>query len=127
MHVRITGSAHQYGRSDPRWDDSTAYNLWVAKTSDMKKNTLKNSLTLFQLLEDQEQQAIFHCNLLHASGHNLSSEDRWQIFFCFNKCANRPDTVDNPRPDFVRSTNWTPLRLSSNDSIIDHAKISTVY
>ena len=70
--------------------------------------------------------AIFHCNLLHASGHNLSSEDRWQIFFCFNKCANRPDTVDNPRPDFVRSTNWSPLKLSSNDSIIDHAKITTV-
>ena len=39
--------------------------------------------------------------------------------------TNRPDIVDNPRPDFVRSTNWTPLRLSSNNSIIDHAKITT--
>ena len=122
----VLPGSHRYGRSDPRWDDSTAYNLWVAKTSDMKKY-FKEFPEPVPIIGGPGTAAIFHCNLLHASGHNLSSEDRWQIFFCFNKCANRPDTVDNPRPDFVRSTNWTPLRLSSNDSIIDHAKISTVY
>ena len=42
--------------------------------------------------------ALFHCNLLHASGHNLSAEDRWQIFFCFNQCKNRPADVENPAP-----------------------------
>ena len=54
--------------------------------------------------------AFFHCNLLHASGHNLSPDDRAQAYFCYNRVANRPASVENPRPDFVRSTNWVPMR-----------------
>jgi len=58
--------------------------------------------------------ALFHCNLLHASGHNLSARDRWQAYFCYNRVANRPADVDQPRPDYVRSTNWTSMALTDD-------------
>ena len=32
MAVCMYFRSHKQGRSDPRWDDSTAYKLWVAKT-----------------------------------------------------------------------------------------------
>jgi ectoine hydroxylase len=58
---------------------------------------------------------FFHPNLLHASGHNLSRHDRWAIYVVYNQVANRPVDVPNPRPDYVRSTNFAPLKLGADD------------
>ena len=66
---------------------------------------------------NQGSLVVFDCNLLHASGHNLSAQDRWQAYFCYNTVANRPVDVENPRPDWVRSRNWTPLDLVADDAI----------
>ena len=62
--------------------------------------------------------ALFHCNLFHASGHNLSPQNRWQAYFCYNTVANRPADVDDPRPDHVRSRNWTPLELIDDGAVL---------
>ena len=113
----VLPGSHKQGRSDPRWDDSTAYKLWVAKTPDMK-SYMQRFPEPVAITGGAGTAAIFHCNLLHASGHNLSSEDRWQIFFCFNQCKNRPADVENPRPDYVRSTNWAPLTVGPDDGVI---------
>jgi ectoine hydroxylase len=113
----VLPGSHKEGRSDPRWDDSTAYNLWVAKTPDMKEYMQRFPKPV-SITGAAGTAAIFHCNLLHASGHNLSPEDRWQIFFCFNQCKNRPVDVENPRPDYVRSRNWTPLTVGPEDGVI---------
>jgi ectoine hydroxylase len=58
---------------------------------------------------------FFHCNILHGSGHNLSRHDRWAVYCVYNLVANRPADVPNPRPDYVRSTNWAPLPLGTDD------------
>lgn len=55
---------------------------------------------------------------MHASGHNLSAQDRWQAYLCHNRCSNRPTDVENPRPDYVRSRNWTPLRPEPDDAML---------
>ena len=52
-------------------------------------------------------------------GHNLSGQDRWQIYSCYNRVANHPHDVENPRPDYVRSRNWTPLALAGDDAILE--------
>ena len=52
---------------------------------------------------------------VHASGHNLSAQDRWQVYVVYNPVTNRPEPVPNPRPDYVRSTNWTPLTFEGAD------------
>ena len=62
---------------------------------------------------------IFDCNLLHASGHNLSAENRWQAYLCYNTCANWPDDVEEPRPAWVRGTDWRPLQLIDDGALLN--------
>lgn len=109
--------SHKRGRLDPYFDTSTAYKVWSITPADMKG----------MIAEFGEPVAIkgkaggvtlFDCNLLHASGHNLSANDRWQAYFCYNTVANRPLDVEKPRPDYVRSRNWKPLATVADDAIV---------
>jgi len=101
--------SHRAGRADPYFDTSTAYKLWAVKPTDMK-TMLRASPKPVAVTGKPGMAAIFHCNLMHASGHNLAADDRWQAYLCYNTVANHPHDVENPRPDWVRSRNWTPLR-----------------
>ena len=64
---------------------------------------------------------LFHCNVLHASGHNLSADDRWHIYVSCNTVANRPQLGDNPRPDWVVSRNWNPLPIEGDQGVLKAA------
>ena len=66
---------------------------------------------------------FFDANIVHASGHNLSGEDRWQAYLVYNQVKNRPVHVKDPRPDYVRSTNFEPLKLGS-DEILGRLQIA---
>ncbi len=33
---------------------------------------------------------FFHCNLLHSSGSNRSSDRRWALLYCYNSVSNKP-------------------------------------
>jgi ectoine hydroxylase len=108
--------SHKTGRTDPYFDTSTAYKLWAVQPDDMKR-MLRSSPPPVAVVGKPGMAAIFHCNLMHASGHNLSGDDRWQAYFCYNRVANRPRDVETPRPDYVRSRNWTPLTPAPDDGI----------
>jgi ectoine hydroxylase len=61
---------------------------------------------------------LFHCKVVHASGHNLSPNDRWHAYMAYNPIANRPSPVpENPRPDYVVSRNYVPLDVLANDDL----------
>ncbi len=53
--------------------------------------------------------AIFHSNLMHASGHNLSKDPRWHLYFVYNPVSNKPLPVTNPRPEYKCARNAAPL------------------
>jgi ectoine hydroxylase len=108
--------SHRYGRTDPFLDTSTAYKVWSVPPENMKE-MLRASPPPVAVTGRAGMAAIFHCNLMHASGHNLSPVDRWQAYLCYNTVANRPVDVESPRPDYVRSRNWTPLALADDDAI----------
>ncbi len=106
---------HADGRLNPYFDTSTAWKLWAVTPQDVKAY-MKEKAEPVAITGKPGLVAIFHCNLLHASGHNLSPDDRTQAYFCFNRVANRPMDVDKPRPDFVRSTNWVPIQTRQRRS-----------
>ena len=108
--------SHRHGRLDPYLDTSTAYKIWSVGPGDMKRLIAEHGEPV-PILGKPGSAVIFDCNLLHASGHNLSAQDRWQAYFCFNTVANRPRDVENPRADWVRSRNWTPLALVPENEI----------
>ena len=64
---------------------------------------------------------LFHCNVLHASGHNLSAEDRWHIYVSCNRVANRPPLRNDARPDWVVSRNTRPLPLEDDQGVLKSA------
>jgi ectoine hydroxylase len=112
--------SHRRGRVDPYFDASTPYKLWAVPPAEIRA-VMAESAPPVAVTGRAGMAAIFHCNLMHASGHNLSAEDRWQAYFCYNTVANRPLDVDNARPDHVRSRNWAPLTPVAEDAILEAA------
>ncbi len=113
--------SHRWGRTEAYLDTSTAYRLWSVTPQDMKRR-MAESPPPVAVDGRAGTCAIFHCNLMHASGHNLSHCDRWQAYFCFNTCANRPQDVPNPRPDYVRSRNWQPMEPMPDAALLAAAE-----
>lgn len=117
--------SHRWGRTDAYFDTSTAYKVWSVKPEDMKRR-MAESPPAVAIAGKAGTCAIFHCNLMHASGHNLYYKERWQAYFCYNPCANRPADVPNPRPDYVRSRNWAPMQLVADDAVLASAERAAV-
>lgn len=112
--------SHRHGRLDPYFDTSTAYKVWSVTPEDMKRMIAEHGEPV-AIRGKAGSLTVFHCNLMHASGHNLSAHDRWQAYFCYNTVANRPQDVEKPRPDYVRSTNWKPLDMVADNAIVESA------
>jgi len=109
--------SHKRGRVTPRWDDTTAYKFWALPPNEVSKALAEHGEPV-AITGKPGDAVIFDCNLLHASSHNLSGHDRWQVYFCFNRVANHPHDVEDPRPDYVRSRNWQPMELGPDSMII---------
>ncbi len=112
----IPGS-HVEGSLDPVFDDATAYKFWVVPKQQLL-GIMKRSPEPVPIVGAPGTVVFFDANILHASGHNLSRHDRWQVYVVFNPVDNRPAEVENARPDYVRSTNFKPLEMGS-DVIVD--------
>ena len=100
--------SHREGRIEPYWDESTAYKVWAVPPGQVRKS-LEEGNTPISITGKPGDAALFHCNLLHASGQNLSATNRWQVYFCFNRVSNHPNNVDKPRLDYIRSQNWSTI------------------
>ena len=115
--------SHRDGRFDPYFDDSTVYKFWATPAARVKA-WMKDAPDPVAITGRPGTAVIFDCNTLHASGHNLSARDRWQIYLCYNHCANRPADVEKARPDYVRSRNWQPMELVDDDAILATERVA---
>lgn len=109
----IPGS-HRHGVIEPEFDESTSYKLWVVPKPRLIE-IMRESPEPVAIVGKPGTAVFFHCNILHSSGHNLSRHDRWQVYFVYNRVANKPNAVPNPRPDYVRSVNFRPLETGNDD------------
>lgn len=115
----IPGS-HKEGNLDPVFDDGTAYKFWVVPKPELLE-IMARSPEPVPIIGRPGTVVFFDCNILHASGHNLSRHDRWQVYVVFNPVTNQPLAVPKPRPDYVRSTNFAPLAVGTDDILVAHA------
>jgi len=110
----IPGS-HKVGNLEPEMDDrTTSYRLWVVPKPELLA-IMRRSPEPVPIMGPPGTVVLFHCNILHGSGHNLSRHDRWAVYLVYNRVANRPNEVPSPRPDYVRSMDWVPLPLGTDD------------
>lgn len=112
----IIPGSHRLGLLESVQDTSTAYKLW-AIPKDRMIEALRASPTPVPVTGRAGTAVLFHCNVLHASGHNLSAEDRWHIYVSCNAVANKPVLGPNPRPDWVVSRNWHPLPIEDDSGV----------
>jgi ectoine hydroxylase len=116
----IPGS-HKLGNLEPRFDEATGYKFWVVP-KDTLLEIMSRSPEPVAITGKPGTVVLFDCNILHASGHNLSRHDRWAIYFVYNPVTNACTAVPNPRPEYVRSTNTAPLVMGSDDILAQHAE-----
>jgi ectoine hydroxylase len=109
--------SHKEGRHEAYFDTSTAYHLWAVPQEATRERIRRHGPPV-AIAAKPGDAVIFDCNLLHASGHNLSAENRWQAYLCYNTVANRPEDVENPRPAYVRGRDWTPLEPVDDDALL---------
>ena len=115
----IPGS-HKRGRIEPYYDENTSYKFWAVPKQEII-SVLKASPPPVPIVGPAGTAVVFHCNLLHASGHNLSAEDRWHIYISFNACANAPKFTAESRGDWVVSRNTAPLPIEDDGGILKAA------
>lgn len=60
---------------------------------------------------------IFHGNLIHGSGHNMSVHSRWILYTVYCATDNRPGEVAIPRADYKASRSAGPARLLPDGSL----------
>lgn len=111
----IPGS-HKLGSLEPAFDESTGYRFYVVPKPTMLDILAKHP-TPVPIKGKPGTVVFFDANIVHASGHNLSGTDRWQAYVVYNQVKNKPDNVENPRPDYVRSTNFEPLRVGGDEVV----------
>ncbi|HDR8948393.1 TPA: phytanoyl-CoA dioxygenase family protein [Burkholderia contaminans] len=116
----IPGS-HKLGSLDPTFDEATGYRFYVVPKPTML-DILSSHPKAVPIIGRPGTVVFFDANIVHSSGHNLSGDDRWQAYVVYNQVKNKPEPVEQPRPDYVRSTNFVPLELGS-DEILDRVQI----
>jgi ectoine hydroxylase len=120
----IPGS-HRAGNLEPQFDEATGYKFWVVPKAQLL-SIMERSPDPVPITGKPGTVVLFHPNLLHASGHNLSRYDRWAIYVVYNQVANRPTPVPNPRPDYVCSTNYAPLVVGTDDILAGKPEMTEV-
>jgi ectoine hydroxylase len=119
----IPGS-QRVGYIESEMDDrTTSYRLWVVPKPDLLR-VMAESPEPVPILGKPGTVVFFHCNILHASGHNLSRHDRWHIYTVYNRSRNGPGTVASPRPEYVRSVQIAPLVMGGDDVLAAGAAAS---
>jgi L-proline 4-hydroxylase len=62
---------------------------------------------------------FFDGNLFHASANNLSPRDRLSVFITYNSVENALTEVSNPRPEFIASRDFRPVRTVSENALLE--------
>jgi len=104
-----------------RDETTTSYPQWAVGKEPMRAFLRENPAPV-AIVGRPGTAVLFHCNIVHGSGHNLSAQDRWHVYVAYNPCANRPNPVPaTPRPEYVVSLNYAPLALATDDALESRA------
>jgi ectoine hydroxylase len=112
----IPGS-HKLGRFEAELDsETTSYRLWTVPKLDVLA-TMERFGDPVAVTGVPGTVVLFHPNLVHGSGHNMSRYSRWHIYTVYNTVANRPPQKEGARPEWVVSRDTTPLQMVGEDAI----------
>ncbi len=62
---------------------------------------------------------IFHGDMIHGSGHNMSIHSRWILYVVFSAISNRPQAVPKPRAEYKAARHAEAVRMLDARSIVE--------
>jgi len=63
---------------------------------------------------------LFHGNLVHASGSNLTPWSRWIVYLSLNRCDNAIRRFK--RPTWIANRDFTPIKMLEDDCLVRYAR-----
>jgi ectoine hydroxylase len=114
----IPGS-HRSGRLDATHDvTTTSYPLWTLDPPTITR--LVNEGGIVAPKGPAGSMLLFHGNLVHASGSNLTPWSRWIVYLSLNRCDNAIQRFK--RPGWIANRDFTPLVPLADDCLLDYAR-----
>jgi ectoine hydroxylase len=104
---------HSTYKDDPDWmanvtsDDNYAIDLANLKRLEKKYGIVAPKGSAGSIL-------FLHPNCIHASGVNMYPFDRSLVVIIYNSTENLTLSLENPRPEFMASSDYTPIEILLN-------------
>ncbi|HEX6094055.1 MAG TPA: phytanoyl-CoA dioxygenase family protein, partial [Dongiaceae bacterium] len=114
--------SHRLGRLEANHDvTTTSYPLWTADNETITR--LVNEGGIVAPKGPPGSLLLFHGNLVHASGCNLTPWSRWILYLSLNRCDNAIRRFK--RPTWIANRDFAPIEMLPDDCLIDYARHRT--
>jgi ectoine hydroxylase len=113
--------SHRKGRLAAGHDvTTTSYPLWTADNETITRLVADGGIVAPK--GPAGSVLLFHGNLVHASGSNLTPWSRWILYLSLNRCDNAIRRFQ--RPTWIANRDFTPIELLPDDCLGQYARRS---
>lgn len=111
--------SHRKGRLEAGHDvTTTSYPLWTVDNETITR--LVNEGGIVAPKGPPGSALLFHGNLVHASGSNLTPWSRWIVYLSLNRCDNAIRRFK--RANWIANRDFTPIDVLPDDSLLHDAR-----
>lgn len=111
--------SHRKGRLEAGHDTTTtSYPLWTIDNDTITR--LVNEGGIVAPKGPPGSVLLFHGNIVHASGSNLTPWSRWILYLSLNRCDNAIRRFK--RPTWIANRDFTPIEMLPDDCLIQYAR-----
>ena len=111
--------SHRKGRLDATHDvTTTSYPLWTTDNETITRLVDEGGIVAPK--GPPGSMLLFHGNLVHASGSNLTPWSRWILYLSLNRCDNAIRRFK--RPTWIANRDFTPIEMLPDDCLIENAR-----
>jgi ectoine hydroxylase len=111
--------SHRLGRLEAGHDvTTTSYPLWTIDNDTIKRLVEEGGIVAPK--GPPGSMLLFHGNLVHASGSNLTPWSRWILYLSLNRCDNAIRRFK--RPTWIANRDFTPIEILPDDCLMAHAR-----
>jgi ectoine hydroxylase len=111
--------SHRSGRLEAGHDTSTtSYPLWTVDNATITR--LVNQGGIVAPKGPPGSALLFHGNLVHASGSNLTPWSRWIVYLSLNRCDNAIRRFK--RATWIANRDFTPIEMLADDCLLQYAQ-----
>ena len=111
--------SHRRGRLAAGHDvTTTSYPLWTIDNETITRLVAEGGIVAPK--GPPGSALLFHGNLVHASGSNLTPWSRWIVYLSLNRCDNAIRRFK--RPTWIANRDFTPIETLPDDCLVEFAR-----